>query len=202
MTTFLLQYLFFGVLTLLGVTLITYALVDLAPGDPISAMISHAYEDAPLHGEYIDELDADEEEVIDILTSIRGDRDGLFYVNLPNRGQVNNLPPDVVVKTRAIADAKELHALVQPPLTARVIGTLMPHYPAVETIVAAAIEGSRDKFIQALVVDGSVDSMQSAAALANELLQGQGTKPAKFLIVENMIGLRLVSPDIWQWRYE
>lgn len=40
MTIFLLQRLLFGMLTLLGVTLITYALVDLAPGDPVSAMIS------------------------------------------------------------------------------------------------------------------------------------------------------------------
>jgi alpha-galactosidase len=46
----------------------------------------------------------------------------------------------------------------------------MPHYWAVETIVEAALEGSRDKFIQALIIDGSVESLQMAADLADDLL--------------------------------
>ena len=40
----------------------------------------------------------------------------------------------------------------------------------VETVVEAALEGNREKFIQALVLDGAVDSLEVATELADELL--------------------------------
>jgi alpha-galactosidase len=40
-------------------------------------------------------------------------------------------------------------------------------------VVEAALEGSRDKFVQALVLDGAVGSMEMAHALADELLAAQ-----------------------------
>ncbi len=39
-----------------------------------------------------------------------------------------------------------------------------------ETIVEAALERSREKFIQALILDGAVSSTDQAVALADELL--------------------------------
>jgi len=46
--------------------------------------------------------------------------------------------------------------------------------------VEAALEGSRDKFIQALVNDGSVDSLETAAALADDLLKAQAAYLPQF----------------------
>jgi alpha-galactosidase len=43
----------------------------------------------------------------------------------------------------------------------------------VETVVEAALEGSRDKFVQALVLDGAAGSMEMARALADQLLAAQ-----------------------------
>jgi len=43
----------------------------------------------------------------------------------------------------------------------------------VETCVEAALEGSREKFIQALVLDGAVKSVDQAVRLADELLAAQ-----------------------------
>jgi alpha-galactosidase/6-phospho-beta-glucosidase family protein len=43
----------------------------------------------------------------------------------------------------------------------------------VETVVEAALEGSRDKFVQALVLDGAAGSMEMAQALADTLLAAQ-----------------------------
>jgi alpha-galactosidase/6-phospho-beta-glucosidase family protein len=43
----------------------------------------------------------------------------------------------------------------------------------VETIVEAALEGSRTKFIQALVLDGYVTTYEMATALADDLLAAQ-----------------------------
>jgi alpha-galactosidase/6-phospho-beta-glucosidase family protein len=40
----------------------------------------------------------------------------------------------------------------------------------VDCIVEAALEGSREKFIQALVLDGAVDSLETATRLADDFL--------------------------------
>jgi alpha-galactosidase/6-phospho-beta-glucosidase family protein len=52
-------------------------------------------------------------------------------------------------------------------------GALATRCSWVETIVQAALEGSRDQFIQALVLDGYVESLDVAARLADDLLASQ-----------------------------
>jgi alpha-galactosidase/6-phospho-beta-glucosidase family protein len=42
-----------------------------------------------------------------------------------------------------------------------------------ETVVDAALEGSRAKFVQALILDGYVSSLEQAATLADDLLAAQ-----------------------------
>jgi alpha-galactosidase/6-phospho-beta-glucosidase family protein len=59
-------------------------------------------------------------------------------------------------------------------------GTLATRYQWVETIVEAALEGSRDKFIQALVLDGYVDSFDMATKLADDLLTEQAVHLPQF----------------------
>jgi alpha-galactosidase len=66
-----------------------------------------------------------------------------------------------------------VRALPQPPLPSALVGTLATRLMWVETVVEAALEGNRDKFIQALVLDGSVGSLAQAAALADDLLAAQ-----------------------------
>jgi alpha-galactosidase len=53
------------------------------------------------------------------------------------------------------------------------VGTLATRYMWVETVVEAALEGSRDTFVQALVLDGAAGSLGMAQALADELLAAQ-----------------------------
>jgi alpha-galactosidase len=144
----------------------------IASGDREYALMHEvAYNDAPLPAAYLAELDADEEEVLDMIASIRADRGETFYANLPNTGFVPNLPLDAIVELPAIANVSGLHALAQPPLSSGIVGTLMPHIMAVEVVVEAALKGSRDAFIQALVIDGSVNAVDSAVRLADELLE-------------------------------
>ena len=51
-----------------------------------------------------------------------------------------------------------------------IAGTLATRFEWVETVVEAALEKSREKFIQALVLDGAVRSFDQADALAAELI--------------------------------
>jgi alpha-galactosidase len=132
-----------------------------------------ALSDKPLPADYFDRLSGEHEQVIDIIDAIRHERGRVYSVNLPNTGQVPNLPPGVIVETPAIADGAGLHPITQPPFPATLAGTLASRYQWVETTVEAALEGSCDKFIQALVLDGAVSSLEQARALAGDLLQAQ-----------------------------
>ena len=118
-------------------------------------------------------IGGEHEQVIEIIESIRGDAGKIYSANLPNTGQVPNLPADAVLEGPAVADGSGLRAVTMPPMDAGIVGTLATRLAWVETIVDAALEGSRDKFVQALVLDGAVSSMKMAGELADELLAAQ-----------------------------
>lgn len=136
-------------------------------------MKGDAFSAEPLDAEYFAHIGGEHEQVIDIILSIRGDQGKVFSANLPNTGQVANLPANAVVESPAVADAVGLHPLMQTPLPPGIAGALATRFQWVETVVEAALEGSREKFIQALILDGYVTSLDQAASLADELLTAQ-----------------------------
>jgi len=134
----------------------------------------------PLPEDFFDSIVGEHEQVIEIIDNIRHDVGGVYSANLPNTGQVSNLPQDCIVEAPAVANAQGLTALPQKPLPAGVAGTLATRMQWVETTVDAALEGSRDKFIQALILDGAVSSIDMAAKLADELLLAQAEHLPQF----------------------
>lgn len=146
----------------------------IAEGDEaFEAMRTLADDPAPLDPAAIERAEGEHEQVMDIIDSIRNDRSLIFSANLPNTGQVANLPLQAIVESPCVADAEGLRAMALGALPSGIVGTLATRYQWVETIVEAALERSRDKFIQALVLDGAVSSIDQAAALADDLLAGQ-----------------------------
>jgi alpha-galactosidase len=146
----------------------------IAEGDSTFAeMKAVAYDPAPLEPSTIVRDEGEHEQVMDIIDSIRRDRSLVFSANLPNTGQVSNLPLGVIVESPCVADAEGLRAIALGALPSGIVGTLATRYQWVETIVEAALERSRDKFIQALILDGAVSSVEQAVALADELLATQ-----------------------------
>jgi alpha-galactosidase/6-phospho-beta-glucosidase family protein len=146
----------------------------IARGDrKYAEMQADAHSALPLGADYFERLGGEHEQVLDIIAAIRHERGQIFSANLPNTGQAPNLPPAAIVEGPAIADGAGLRPIAQPPLPAALAGTLATRYQWAETIVEAALEGSRAKFIQALVLDGYVGSLDQAAALADDLLAAQ-----------------------------
>ena len=138
----------------------------------------------PLDEQFFERIGGEHEQVMDIIESIRTDAGRVYSANLPNRGQVPNLPTDAIVESPAIADSRGLTPIPQPPLSTGIVGTLASRFAWVETVVEAALvptvrdarsdgKVSREKFIQALVIDGAVASIETAARLADELLAAQ-----------------------------
>ena len=146
----------------------------IAHGDEgYAQMQEHASDPGPLPLDYFNQFGGEHEQVIDIITAIREERGQVFSANLPNTGQVRNVPEDAVIESPAIADGLGLRAIALPPVPSAIAGSLATRFQWVETIVEAALEGSRAKFIQALVLDGAVQSLTQAEALADELLSAQ-----------------------------
>ena len=146
----------------------------IADGDRgYASMQEHAFAPGPLPPDYFAHIGGEHEQVIDIIDSIRCERGKVYSANLPNSGQVPNLPLGAVIEAPAIATGEGLKALMQPALPAGMAGTLATRFQWVETVVEAALEGSRAKFVQALVLDGATSSLDQAEKLADDLIETQ-----------------------------
>jgi alpha-galactosidase len=144
----------------------------IADGDTIYAEMSRdAFSPHPLTETYFEKLGGEHEQVVEIVQSIRGNQNKRFFANLPNTGQVPNLPLGAVLETPAIADANGIHPILQAPLPTAAAGVLATRFAWVDVVVEAALESSRVKFIDALILDGGVKSPDMAVALADDLLE-------------------------------
>jgi len=153
----------------------------IAEGDAVFAEMQRlALDPEPLPVVILEELEQEQEQALEILSAMRDGRELIVSANLPNVGQVPNLPRDAVLESPARVTARGLKPLPMPPLPAGIVGTLATRLAWVETIVEAALEGSREKFIQALVLDGAVESFDAAARLADELLTAQAAHLPQF----------------------
>jgi alpha-galactosidase len=142
-------------------------------GDGIyEQMREKAFSKKPLEQDYFEKIagEGEHEQCIDIIESIRLDKGEVFSANLPNSGQAPNLPLEAVLEAPTMATAGGMKPIAQRPLPSGVMGTLATRLQWVETVVEAALEGSRQKFVQALMLDGWVRSVDMAARLAEELL--------------------------------
>ena len=143
-------------------------------GDEIfNEMRADAYSSIPLTDAYFARLGGEQEQVIDIIQAIRTNERKVFFANLPNTGQSPNLPLNMVVETPAVTDGRGIHAIQQTPLPTAAAGVLATRFAWVATVTEAALEGSREKFIQAMILDGAVQSPDSAVRLVDKFIEAQ-----------------------------
>ncbi len=140
-----------------------------------------AFSNDPLPQDYCEQTaGGHREDVIDVMYSIRNDDGATYAVNLPNRGRIPELPDACILEALAAATADGLRPLAQPPLSPGVLGTLATRFQWAEATVEAAVEGNRDKVVQALILDGAVDSYEGAEALTDELLAAHAQHLPRF----------------------
>ena len=145
-----------------------------AGGDRVFAqMREDALSPVPLDETYFRAFGGEHEQVIDIIDSIRTGAGRQYACNVPNRGVVENLPAEAVIEVTCHATAQGIVPVPQGRIPEAWAAPLVSRLASVELIVDAALIGSRDRFVQALVVDGSVPDLDTAEALADELLDAQ-----------------------------
>jgi alpha-galactosidase len=88
---------------------------------------------------------------------------------VPNHGAIPNLPYDAAVEVPVMADATGIHPISLGPLPDAVAKLLVPAVQVHELAVEAAVRGSKEIALQALLIDPVVNSADAAVKLLDEL---------------------------------
>ncbi len=131
-------------------------------------------EGAPIDTEaFAKELAWEHTQFLDILVSEQDDLGKTFYVNIPNRGYIHNLPDGAVVEVPARVDRAGLHPFALGDLPAPIVPVMAHKLASLGLIIEAAMEGSREKAVQAFINDPHCAGIEAGARLVNELIDAQ-----------------------------
>ena len=105
-----------------------------------------------------------------ILSSFEAETPGRHHVNIPNTGQVSNLKRDLVVECPVDFSKNGVFPVQLGDIPKSTIAFIESAFVTTEIIVEAAMERSRKKFIEAIILDGCVSSVAEAYKLGDELI--------------------------------
>lgn len=111
------------------------------------------------------------EAVAPIIAALAQGRSLKTVVNLPNTGQIDNLPRDAVVETLGIVGPTGAHGIAAGALPPAILNTVHPHVINQEMIVQAALTGDRTMLLQALLNDPLTRDFRTAGRMLDELLE-------------------------------
>ncbi|MCW5941170.1 MAG: hypothetical protein KIS66_03000 [Fimbriimonadaceae bacterium] len=97
----------------------------------------------------------------------------LEAVNVPNRGAIPNLPDDLVVEVPATADGSGLRSVAMEPLPEPIAALIRTQASIQELLVDAFVEESKEKLLQAVLLEPTVDSYRRAVEMVDEMLRMQ-----------------------------
>jgi alpha-galactosidase len=112
--------------------------------------------------------------VFQIIEAIEHDQNREFFVNLPNVGQIANLPLDNVVETFALANSSGLTPVAFGELPASVASQVRLHSDIQEMIVEAGLTGDKELALQAFLLDPMIRDFDSGRQIFDEMCQAQG----------------------------
>jgi len=102
-----------------------------------------------------------------------GERRKIDAVNLPNLGSIPNLPDDMVVEVPAEVDSRGLKACQMEPLPEGAAGLLRPYAAIHKLLVEAFAEHSKNKLVQAVLLDPTCRSYRGAVDMVDEMIRLQ-----------------------------
>ncbi len=97
-----------------------------------------------------------------------------FVVNVPNNGAISNLPDDAIVELSAVVDRQGAHPFSLGPLPASVLGLQWSLVLSQQLTVTAALSGSRDDLLRAILAHPLIHSVDAA-----EKLHGRAARTCK-----------------------
>lgn len=127
-------------------------------------------------------LERSEEEVADIVAAVANGRTHRAVVNLPNKGQIANLPRDAVIETLGMVGPNGAFGVSAGDLPPGVLTTVLPHVLNQEMIVDSALTGDRTLALQALLADPLVRDFRTAPKLLDDLLRAHAAHLPQFSV--------------------
>jgi len=124
-----------------------------------------------LSGEEPLELKPSREAASPIIESLATGEESIHVVNLPNRGQITNLPRGTVVETMGVVGANGAEGIAMGDLPTGVASILRRIVDVQELTVAAGLTGDRGLALQALRLDPMVTDWDAAEPMLRELLE-------------------------------
>ena len=121
--------------------------------------------------ESLPEPEPSAEGVAPIIVALNTGEPTHMVANLPNEGQIPNLPRDAVVETWALATWDRILPVHAGPAPRQVAGMLNQIVDEEELAVEAALTGDRDKVVQAMHVSPLVQDKDRAPELADALIE-------------------------------
>jgi alpha-galactosidase/6-phospho-beta-glucosidase family protein len=115
--------------------------------------------------------DPSEEAAAPIIAAIASGEQYYGIMNLPNRGQIANLPLDVVVETFGVVDAHGARGIAVNSLPDGIHAVLVRHIENQEMTVTAALTGDKKLALQAMVNDPLLTNLSTAEVMLDELLK-------------------------------
>jgi len=113
---------------------------------------------------------ASEEQLAPVMAALSGGPKGHFVVNVPNQGQIDNLPREAVVECTAAVSALGVQPLAVGALPHAAYAVIAPHVARQELIVEAALTGKREPALAALATDPLVRDPATVEPMLDELL--------------------------------
>ncbi len=104
---------------------------------------------------------------------VTDEKQWLEAVNVPNNGAIPNLPNDLVVEVPAYCDASGIQPIPMQPMPEGVAATIRLHASIHQLLVEAYQEQSKDKLLQAILIEPTVNSYRNAVDMCNEMLHLQ-----------------------------
>jgi alpha-galactosidase len=116
-------------------------------------------------------LGADSEGALEMIENVAGGTTHYHLAaNLPNVGQIANLPPGATVETPVVVDGAGIHPVQVGALPEPVAELCRRETVVAQLCVDAAAEGSREKALQCLLLDPVITDIQTARNILDDYL--------------------------------
>ena len=109
------------------------------------------------------------------MKALLGLGDLISNVNIPNRGQISNLPLGAVVETNALFGLNRIEPVLAGPVPAAILPLLTHHICNQENTLTAALQYDRKLGFETFMNDPQMAAVKPAAgqALFNDMLENQ-----------------------------
>jgi len=126
-----------------------------------------------INGEEPIDLERSREEISDIISAMVTGKNSVNIVNLPNDGQIRDLPTGAVVETYGAISGLGASGVAFGDLPAPIAALVHPHVINQEMIVEAALTGDKDLAFQAFLNDPLISHHPEARNIFEEMFEAQ-----------------------------